>query len=143
MASQDKSGRPTPLPVQGMFASHDTLGEVERAGRVQEDAYFRTLNHDLLTSLRAESAEEVAQALQRATRRCCPKCSAPLETLACSQGTMDTCPGCGETWQDRGAWEGRVEPQAQNWIQRLCTGLLAGNQPRSPGEATGQSPRLG
>jgi uncharacterized C2H2 Zn-finger protein len=110
-----------------MFNTHDPLGEIHRAERVQEDDHFRKLDQELLVALRVKSAVEIEQAIRHYTRMRCPQCGEPLEDTSSPGTTMAACPRCGGIWLDKGAWEGRVGPQAHGWLQRFFDGLLASN----------------
>jgi len=107
-----------------MFNPHDPLEALHRAERAQEDDYFRKLDQELLVALRDKSAAEIEQAIRQYTRMRCPKCGEPLEAIPSRQGKIDACPGCGGIWLAKGAWEGRVGPQAHGWLQRLFAGLM-------------------
>lgn len=82
---------------------------------------------ELLMALRAQSAAESKQAIRYHAHMRCPKCGEPLEETPSREGTMAACHGCGGIWLDKGAWEGRVGPQAQGWLQWLFAGLMASN----------------
>jgi len=124
MASREKPSRPGQSTVQRMFNPHDPLEALHRAERAQEDDYFRKLDQELLVALRDKSAAEIEQAIRQYTRMRCPKCGEPLEAIPSRQGKIDACPGCGGIWLAKGAWEGRVGPQAHGWLQRLFAGLM-------------------
>ena len=127
MAPREKPRRPKQSTGQLMFNTHDPLDESHRAGRAQEDDHFRKRDQELLVALRAKSAVESEQAIRQYSRMRCPQCGAPLEDTPARGGTMAACPGCGGIWLDKGAWEGRVGPQAHGWLQRLFAGLMASN----------------
>lgn len=130
MTARDKLLRPKKSIVQLMFNTHDPLGEIRRAERVQEDDHFRKLDQELLVALRAKSAVESEQAMRQYSRMRCPKCGAPLEDMPSPGATMAACPQCGGIWLDKGAWEGRVGPQAHGWLQRFFDGLIASRHAR-------------
>jgi uncharacterized C2H2 Zn-finger protein len=130
MTARDKLLRPKKSIVQLMFNTHDPLGEIRRAERVQEDDHFRKLDQELLVALRAKSAVESEQAIRQYSRMRCPKCGAPLEDIPSPGAKMAACPRCGGIWLDKGAWEGRVGPQAHGWLQRFFDGLIASRHAR-------------
>ena len=127
MAPREKPIRPKKSTVQLMFNTHDSLEEIHRAERAQEDDYFRKLDQELLVALRAKSAVEIEQAIRQYSRMRCPQCGAPLEDTSSPGATMAACPRCGGIWLDKGAWEGRVGPKAHGWLQRFFDGLMASN----------------
>jgi hypothetical protein len=108
-----------------MFNTHDPLEEIHRAERAQEDDYFRKLDQELLVALREKSAAEIEQTIRQYTRMRCPKCGEPLEETHSHQVKIDTCPGCGGIWLDKGEWEGLVGPKENGWLQRIFEGLMA------------------
>jgi uncharacterized C2H2 Zn-finger protein len=127
MTARDKLLRPKQSIVQLMFNTHDPLEEIHRAGRAQEDDHFRKRDQELLMELRAQSAAESEQAIRHYAHMRCPKCGAPLEDMPSPGATMAACPQCGGLWLNKGAWEGRVGPQAHGWLQRFFDGLMASN----------------
>ena len=116
--------------MQLMFNTHDPLGEIHRAERVQEDDHFRKRDQELLVALRAKSAVEIEQAIRQYSRMRCPQCGAPLEDTSSPGATMAACRRCGGIWLDKGAWEGRVGPKAHGWLQQFFDGLMASNHAR-------------
>ena len=131
MAPRGKPIRPEKSTVQLMFNTHDPLEEIHRAGRVEEDDYFRQLEQELLVALRAKSAAEIEAAIRHYTRMRCPKCGEPLEETPARRVKMDACPGCGGIWLDKGAWEGLAGPKENGWLQRFFAGLMASKHARS------------
>jgi len=127
MAPREKSSRFKQSTGQLLCNTHDPLTEMERAGRAQEDDHFRKRDQELLMALRTQSAAESEQAIRHSTHMRCPKCGEPLEETPSHGVTMAACPGCGGLWLDKGAWEGRVGPQAHGWLQRLFAGLMTSN----------------
>ena len=130
MVSRDKRIRPKESTVQLMFNTHDPLGEIHHAERVQEDDHFRKRDQELLVALRAKSAVEIEQAIRQYSRMRCPQCGAPLEDTSSPGATMAACRRCGGIWLDKGAWEGRVGPKAPGWLQQFFDGLMASNHAR-------------
>jgi Transcription factor zinc-finger len=130
MTARDKFLRPKKSIVQLMFNTHDPLGEIHGAERAQEDDYFRKRDQELLVALRAKSAVESEQAMRHYSHRRCPQCDAPLEDTPSPGATMAACPQCGGIGLDKGAWEGRVGPQAHGWLQRFFAGLMASKHAR-------------
>ena len=130
MVSRDKRLRPKKSTVQLMFNTHDPLGEIHGAERVQENDYFRKLDQELLVALRAQSALEIEQAIRQYTHRRCLKCGEPLEDTPSPGATMAACPRCGGICLDKGAWEGRVRPKAHGWLQQFFDGLMASRHAR-------------
>jgi predicted RNA-binding Zn-ribbon protein involved in translation (DUF1610 family) len=125
MTARDKLLRPKKSIVQLMFNTPDSLEEIHRAGRAQEDDHFRKRDQELLVALRAQSAAESEQAIRHYAHMRCPKCGEPLEETPARGGTMAACPECGGIWLDKGAWEVLVGPQENGWLQRLFAGLIA------------------
>jgi uncharacterized protein len=117
--------RPKTSHVERMFSTHAPLAEIHRAEQVQEDHYFRQLDHELIVALREKSATEIEQAMRTDTRMRCPKCGEPLADMSSHRGTLDACPGCGGIWLGKGEWEGLVGPEEHGWLQRLFAGLSA------------------
>jgi uncharacterized C2H2 Zn-finger protein len=116
--------KPRQSNVQLMFSTSDPLEELHRAERAQEDDYFRKLDQELMMTLREKNAQEIEQAIRTYTRMRCPKCGEPLEATPDRRVTIDTCPGCGGIWLDKGEWEGLVGPKAHGWLQRLFARLI-------------------
>ena len=125
MESKHTRVKPKKSNVQLMFSTHDPLEELNRAERAQEDDYFRKVDQDLLVALREKSAEEIEQTIRTYTRMRCPKCGEPLKPTPDRGVSIDACLRCGGIWLDKGEWEGLVGPQAQGWLQRFFTGLMA------------------
>jgi hypothetical protein len=124
MESRKKPSKPKMSNAQLMFRTHDPLEELDRAGRAQEDDYFRKLDQELMVALREKNAEEIEQAIRTYTRMRCPKCGEPLEATLDHRTLVDACPGCGGIWLDKGEWEGLVGPKEDGWLQRLFAGLI-------------------
>ena len=125
MVSREKLSRPKKSNVQLMFNTHEPLEEIQQAGRVLEDDYFRKLDQELLVALRAKSAAEIEQAVRHYTRMRCPKCGEPLEDMPSPRAKIEACPGCGGIWLDKGEWEGCVGPKATGWLQPFFNWLMA------------------
>ena len=126
MAPRGKPRRPKQSTGQLMFNTHDPLGEIHRAGRAREDDHFRKRDQELLMARRAQSAAESEQAIRHYAHMRCPKCGESLEETP-ARGARWLPVGCGGIGLDKGAWEGRVGPQAHGWLQRLFAGLMASN----------------
>jgi hypothetical protein len=125
MALEKKTMEPKTSNVDLMFSTHEPLEERYRVERMQEDDYFRKLDHELIVVLREKSATEIEQAIRTSTRMRCPKCGKPLAETPSRWGVIDACPGCGGIWLDKEAWEGLVGSKEPGWLQRLFTGLSA------------------
>jgi formylmethanofuran dehydrogenase subunit E len=125
MALEKKTMRPKMSDVELMFSTHEPLEEIHRAEQVQEDDYFRKLDHELIVALREKNATEIEQAIRTYTRMRCPKCGEPLAETPSHRGTIDACPGCGGIWLDKGEWEGLVGLKTHGWLQQLFAGLIA------------------
>ena len=130
MTARDKLLRPKKSIVQLMFNTHDPLEEIHRAGRAQEDDHFRKRDQELLMELRAQSAAESEKAIRNHAHMRCPQCGEPLEDTPSPGATMAACPQCGGIGLDKGAWEGRVGPQAHGWLQRFFDGLMVSKHAR-------------
>ena len=125
MAPGKKPIRPKTSTVQLTFNTHDPFAESQRAERAQEDDYFRQLDQALIVALRDKSAAEIEQAIRQYARMRCPQCGEFLEAMPSPRITIDTCPGCGGVWLDKGAWEGLAGLQEPGWLQRLFAGVLS------------------
>jgi hypothetical protein len=124
MEPRQTSIQPKKSSVQLMFSTHDPIEELNRAGRVQEDDYFRKLDQELMMARREKSAEEIEQAIQTYTYMRCPKCGEPLKATLERRVTIDACLGCGGIWLDKGEWEGLVGSKEHGWLQRFFAGLI-------------------
>ena len=125
MAPGKQPIRPKKSTVQLMFNTHNPLTESNRAERAQEEDYFRKLDHELIGALRDKSAEELEQAMRQYARMRCPQCGEFLEAMPPPRITIETCPGCGGVWLDKGIWEGLAGLPAPGWLHRLFAGVLA------------------
>ena len=125
MVPKKRLSRPKKSNVQLMFSTHDPLEELNRAGRAQEDDYFRKLDQELMVALREKSADEIEQVIRTYTHMRCPKCGEPLEETFPRQAKIDACSGCGGIWLDKGEWEGFVGQKKRGWLQRFFTELIA------------------
>ena len=125
MAPGEKPSRPKQGNIQHMCNPHDPLAERRRAERAQEDDYFRTLDQELIVALRDKSAAAIEEAIRQYARMRCPQCGEFLEAMPSHRVTIDTCPGCGGVWLDKGAWEGLAGLQEPGWLQRLFAGILS------------------
>ena len=125
MAPGEKPNRPKKSSERLMVNPHEPLAERYGAERAQEEDYFRQRDQELLVALRATSAAESEQAIRHYTRMRCPKCGEPLKVMPSHRIKIDACPGCGGIWLDKGAWEGRVGPQANGWLHRLFEVVLS------------------
>ena len=128
MEPRDTRLRPKKRTGQLMVNTHDPLEEIQRAGRAQEDAYFRTRDQALLVALRDTSAAEREQGMRHATRLHCPQCGEPCKETPSQRVTIEACPGCGGRGLDKGGGAVRVEPQEDGWLQRLFAGLITSTQ---------------
>jgi len=125
MAPGKKPIRPKTSTVQLMFNTHDPFAESQRAERAQEDDYFRQLDQALIVALRDKSAAEIEQAIRQYARMRCPQCGEFLEEMPSHRIKIETCPGCGGIWLNKGEWEVLVGPQEPGWLQRLFAGVLS------------------
>ena len=125
MESRKTRTKPKTSHVEQMFNTHDPLEEHYRSERPEEDNYFRKFDQELMVALRERDAEEIEHAIRTYTRMRCPKCGEPLASTLDGGTTLDTCPGCGGIWLDKGNWEGQVGPKDPSWLQRLFAGLIA------------------
>jgi hypothetical protein len=125
MAAGETPNRPKKSSVQRLVNPHDPLAERHRADRAQEEDYFRQRDQELIGALRDKSAAAIEQAMRHYACMRCPKCGEFLEAMPSHRITIDTCPGCGGIWLDKGEWEVLVGPKEHGWLQRLFEAVLS------------------
>lgn len=116
MTAQDKPSRYILYPSSH---AHDPLSELERAGRAQEDIYFRRREQEALALLRAESV----RAEERAAPGRCALCGAASDTPSTAPGR------CRHCWTQEPGNDVWVRRPRLGWVQQLVAGLLTVKQP--------------